>query len=450
MRVGAELSPGAVWPPFSPPTAELDPAGLPILVSGEGVWLTGSDGRRYLDGVGALEAMAVGHGRRRLAEVAARQMEQLAFLDVFRYSSEPALELADTLIDLCPPDMRKVHFTPGGSEAVEVALKLALQYHWVRGQPNRRKVVTRFGAYHGVTFGAMNCDGRYYATRNDIYLGEARFGVVADGPATGPGWGLGARHASGAAEFRATIEQVGPENVAAVIVDACATASGVAAAPPGDLQELRALCDEHGILLIVDEIITGFCRTGRMFAHELSDVTPDLLTFSKALSSGYMPIGACVVRDRVVDTIADATPRDRVFAHGHTYGGHPVACAVASENIKILQEENLATRAAQMGDRLRAGLRTLDRYDTFVDVRGVGMLTGLELFGSDDQAGRFGDAVTACGWLRRELRDLGLVTLTVHPGTVFLLAPPLIIDESEIDRIVDIFGQGLERLAATR
>jgi adenosylmethionine-8-amino-7-oxononanoate aminotransferase len=449
-KTGANLSPGSVWPPFSPPTNDLDPDGLPILTSGEGVWLTGKDGKRYLDGVGALEAMAVGHGRTRLVEVAARQMQELAFLDVFRYSSEPALELADKLIDLTPPGMKKVHFTPGGSEAVETALKLALQYHWVRGDRNRRHVVTRFGAYHGVTFGAMNCDGRYYATRNDIYLGDQRFGVVAEGPATGPGWGQGARYAAGAPEFAATIARVGAENVAAVIVDACATASGVAAAPPEDLIALRRICDEQGILLIVDEIITGFGRTGKMFAHQLSGVTADFLTFSKALSSGYMPIGATVVRDRVVDAIAASEKTDRVFAHGHTYGGHPVACAVALENIKILEEENLPVRGNEMGDRLRDGLRTLSHHDAFVDARGVGMLTGLELMGSEAVAGKFGSAVAACGWLRRELRDLGLVTLTVHPGTVFLLAPPLIVEPHEIDRIVEIFDQGLKHFESLR
>jgi 4-aminobutyrate--pyruvate transaminase len=163
-----------------------------------------------------------------------------------------------------------------------------------------------------------------------------------------------------------------------------------------------------------------------------------------------MPIGACVVRDRIVDEIAAAEAPDRVFAHGHTYGGHPVACAVALENIKILQEENLAERAVEMGERLRSGLRSLDRHDVFVDARGVGMLTGLELFDSDAQAGRFGNTVAACGWLRRELRDLGLVTLTVHPGTVFLLAPPLIVEPGEIDRIIEIFDDGLHRMEAER
>jgi adenosylmethionine-8-amino-7-oxononanoate aminotransferase len=438
--------PGKSWSPFSPPTDELDPGGVPVLVRGEGVWLTDNRGRRYLDGVGALEAMAVGHGRKELVEVAARQMSELAFLDVFRYSSLPAIELADTLI-AAMPGMSKVHFTPGGSEAVETALKLALQWHWVRGQRDRRLVVTRYGAYHGVTFGAMNCDGRYYATRNDIYLGDHRFGVVAEGPATGAGWGIGARHAAGAPEFAATIAAVGAERVAAVIVDPCATASGVAAAPPEDLVALRRLCDKEGILLIVDEVITGFCRTGRMFASEHADVLPDLMTMSKALSSGYLPIGACMASSRIVEEIAAAPPADRIFAHGHTYGGHPVACAVALENIRILRREDLAQRGAAMGDRLRAGLRTLARHEHYVDARGLGMLTGIELFHAGQLTGKFPDAVAACAWLRRWLRDAGLVTLTVHPGTVFLLAPPLIIESDEIDRIVEIFDAGLAALA---
>lgn len=438
--------PGRSWPPYSPPTDDLDPAGIPVLVTGEGVWLTGSDGRRYLDGVGALEAMAIGHGRRELAAAAARQMTELAFIDVFRYSSRPALELADTLVRAIP-GMAKVHFTPGGSEAVETALKLALQWHWVQGHRERRLVVTRYGAYHGVTFGAMNCDGRYYATRNDIYLGDNRFGVVAEGPATGPGWGLGARHAAGADQFRATIETVGPERVAAVIVDPCATASGVAIAPPEDLRALRELCDRHGILLIVDEIITGFCRTGRMFASELSGVTGDLMTLSKALSSGYLPIGATAVSDRVVDVIAAAKPSDRIFAHGHTYGGHPVACAVALENIRILRYEGLAERGIEMGDRMRGALGGLSHHPHYVDVRGIGMLTGVEVFRLGQDAGRFATPVHACAWLRRWLRDAGLITLTVHPGTVFLLAPPLVITAAEVDRIVEIFDEGLTALA---
>ncbi len=439
------------WPPFSRPDEAAAPDGPPVLVKGSGVWLETADGRRLLDGVGALEAMAVGHGRQRLVDVAARQMAELAFLDVFRYTSRPALDLADTLVQLAPPGMDRVLFTPGGSEAVETALKLALQFHWVNGDRDRRLVVCRRGAYHGVTFGAMNCDGGYYSTRNDVFLGDHRFGVVAEGPATGEGWGAGAVHAAGAAQFAQTIARVGPEKVAAVIVDPCATASGVAAAPPEDLRELRRICDEHGILLIVDEVITGFCRTGTMFATEQAGITPDLMTLSKALSSGYMPIGATVVGARVTEALTEAPGKDAVFAHGHTYGGHPVACAVALENIAILQEERLAEAAGKLGAHLRAGLASLGDHPTFADARGVGMLNGLELLPHGDaDAGRFGSAVAACVWLRKRLRDLGLVTLTVHPGRVFLLAPPLIATPDELDRIVEILDQGLSDLEAAR
>ncbi|MFI1166304.1 aspartate aminotransferase family protein [Streptomyces sp. NPDC020801] len=445
------VSETAWWPPFSRPDEASAVDGPPTLVRGRGVWLERQDGGRLLDGVGALEAMAVGHGRQRLVDAAARQMQELAFLDVFRYSSPPALSLADKLISIAPPGMDRVLFTPGGSEAVETALKLALQYHWVRGDRNRRLVVCRNGAYHGVTFGAMNCDGGYYSTRNDVYLGDNRFGVIAQGPATGEGWGKGAPYAAGAAQFAATIEEVGPENVAAVIVDPCATASGVAAAPPSDLKALRALCDAHGILLIADEVITGFCRTGEMFASQLAGVTPDLMTVSKALSSGYMPIGATVVHSKVTKTINDVHGPDGIFAHGHTYGGHPVACAVAAENIAILEEEGLAEAAAAKGAYLRDGLATLSHHGVYADSRGVGMLNGLEVFpGGDADAGRFGTAAAACVWLRKRLRDIGLVTLTVHPGRVFLLAPPLVISNAEIDTLVAMLDQGLNDLEAAR
>ena len=234
--------------------------------------------------------------------------------------------------------------------------------------------------------------------------------------------------------------------MAAVIVDPCATASGVAAAPPSDLVALRALCDQHGILLIADEVITGFCRTGTMFASQLADVTPDLM-------DGLQGLVQRVHADRrdhrerarhVRDQRSEG--RDAVFAHGHTYGGHPVACAVAAENIAILEEERLDLAAAARGQYLRARLGELATHDTFVDARGIGMLNGLEVLpGGDADAGRFGTAAAACVWLRKRLRDIGLVTLTVHPGRVFLLAPPLIVSEAELDTLVEMLDQGLER-----
>lgn len=435
-----------LWMPFSR-VSDLEAEGGPVVIDhGQGVWLWDTDGKRYLDGVGALEAMAIGHGRTELVEVAARQMRKLAFLDVFRYASQPAIELAETLLRIAPPNMARVVFVPGGSEAVETALKLVFQYHYLRGEPQRRKVICRQGAYHGVTFGAMNCDGRYFATRNDIYLGEMRFGEIAMGPASGPGWGKGARHTAGAEEFRQKVMEIGPQNVAAIIVDPIATASAVAAPPASDLQKLRALCDEFGILLIADEVIAGFARSGRMFASQRHDVQPDFLTLSKALSSGYMPIGATLVSQKVIDVFNSASPADNIFTHGHTYGGHPVACAVALENIRILEREGLAERTETMGEYFQRGLESLSHHPSYVDARGVGMLRGLELVGGDERAGRFGSARAACLWMRKRLRDLGLITLTIHPGSVFLLAPPLIIEKHEIDALIDILDRGLSDL----
>ncbi|MDE2789824.1 MAG: aminotransferase class III-fold pyridoxal phosphate-dependent enzyme [Paracoccaceae bacterium] len=435
-----------LWQPFNSPTDQVDPDGLCVIDRGEGVWLTDVNGRRFLDGIGALEAMAVGHGRTRLVEVASRQMKKLAFLDVFRYASEPAVELAEKLIEIAPNGYSKVAFAPGGSDANEFALKAIFQYHYLNGQPDRRRVICRYGAYHGTTFATGNMDGHYFGTRNDIYLGDERFGAVAEAPATGDGWGHSARFSAGAAEFEATIENLGPENVAAIVIDAVGTASGVSCPPLDDLKKIRALCNRHGILLLIDEVITGFARTGRMFASQYYGVCGDLMTMSKALTSGYQPLAACLVSKGIADFF-ESKSKDNLLAHGHTYGGHPVSCAVALENIAILEEENLAARAAEMGVYLRAQMNErLARHPVYLETRGVGLICGVDLFPKASLMGSFASAAEACRWLRVKLRDLGLVTLTIHPGTVFLLAPPLVIKMDEIDFLVDVFDEGLEAL----
>jgi adenosylmethionine-8-amino-7-oxononanoate aminotransferase len=440
-------SPGRdpIWHPYSRPDRAAEDAPL-VFTKGDGVWLETEDGRRLIDGVGALEAMAVGHGRRRLVEAAARQMADVAFVDVFRHTTRPALDLARELLRIAPPGLTKVHFTPGGSEAVEAALKLAIQYHWLRGQRERRRVLVRAGAYHGTTFGAMNCDGHYHSTRNDIYLGPLSFGHVVPGPATGPDWGRGRAYASGAEEFARELDRLGPETVAAVVVDPLATASGVALAPAADLVALRQLCDETGVLLIVDEVITGFGRSGRLFVSDLYGVRPDILTVSKAIASGYMPIGAALIGERVVDAFRAAGPvQDAVFAHGHTYGAHPVACAVALENIRLIEEESLADRAAVRGDYLGARFASLRSHPSLVEARGIGLLWGLELVPAVPRAG-LADPRAVGTWFRRRCRDAGLITLAVHPGNVMLLAPPLIITEAEIDALVHVVDGVLSEL----
>lgn len=434
-----------MWHPYSPP--DRGPEDAPIVfVRGEGVWLEAADGRRFLDGVGALEAMAVGHGRRRLVEAAAGQMAEVAFVDVFRHTTRPALDLARELLRIGPAGMAKVHFTPGGSEAVEAALKLAIQYHWLRGQRGRRRVLVRAGAYHGTTFGAMNCGGGYHAMRNDIYLGSEVFGHVVSGPATGRGWGRGGRYAAGVEEFARDVERLGPETIAAIVVDPLATASGVGLAPASDLEGLRRLCDETGIVLVVDEVITGFGRTGQMFVSDLYEVVPDVLTVSKAIASGYQPIGAVLVSERIVDVFRRAAGSpDAVFAHGHTYGAHPVACAVALENLRIIEEERLPERAVERGRDLAAALDRLRSHASLVDARGIGLLWGLELAASVPSLG-LSDPRAVGTWFRRRCRDAGLITLSLHPGNVMLLAPPLVISEAEIGILSGILDQVLAEL----
>lgn len=418
--------------------------GMPLIRRGEGCWLEDDRGKRYLDAVGALEAMVAGHGRHRLAEVAERQMRDLAFLDLFRYTSEPAVRLAAKLAEIAPGPLERVHFTPGGSEAVETAMKIALQHWHLAGTPRRRRFVSRAGSYHGVTFGAMALGGSYFASRNDIYRPDPELGKTAAAPAAeASGFGKGGRHVSCAHRIAERVEQLRPETVAAVVVDPLGTASGVATAPLTDLVALRRLCDEHGILLVVDEVITGFGHTGALLVCEQAGVVPDILTISKGLSSGYVPIGATVVHSDVAERFEG---RDGVFAHGQTYGGHPVACAVALENIAILEEERLPERAGELGPYFLEGLRSLESHRTFWDARASGLLGGVEVVADGRTGVDFASPADAGRMLRLALRDAGLVAIAVHPGNVLLLAPPLTITRREIDRLVEMLDEGLSRL----
>jgi adenosylmethionine-8-amino-7-oxononanoate aminotransferase len=433
-----------LWMAYQPPTPFEADGGPPVLVAADGTWMVDSDGKRYLDGVSALEACVAGHIRPELADVAYRQMQQLEFLDVFRYASPPAIELAARLAQIAPGNLTRVHYTPGGSEAVETAIKIAKQYHVLRGESSRYKVITREGAYHGCTFGAMAVDGEYFGTRIHLYDPLPPFGRLSPAP-----YHYRCRHCSHEAactlacvnDLEQVIVSEGPETIAAIIMDPCATASAVSIPPDGYMQQVRSLCDRYGLLFIVDEIITGFGRTGRMFASEHWGIAPDIMTVSKGLSSGYMPIGAAIASEEVADAF-QGHPQG-TFSHGQTYGGHPVACAVALANIDLILREDLPGLAAEKGEQLLHGLRALSSHPTFGDGRGLGLLAGLEIV--HDQATRQlpGEPRLAGYRLRTICRDLGLISLTLHPGNVLFLAPPLTITHDEIGQMVDIVDQAL-------
>ncbi|HXO08092.1 MAG TPA: aspartate aminotransferase family protein [Solirubrobacteraceae bacterium] len=442
-RDTAELQRAArdhLWSSFGGPGtyAEDEPI---VLVRADGSEVFDSDGKRYLDGISALEAMVVGHGRPELAEVAAAQMNELAFLDLFRYSSVPAIELAERLAALTPGDLSRVFLTPGGAEADEVAIKIALQYHHLNGEPARQKILTRAGAFHGSTVGAMVLDGNYWATSNYIYEGYATRGRIVAPPACPScDWGKGARHLPCPHRVEETIRAERPETVAAVVVDPAASAIAVAVPPPEYLVELRRICDEYGVLLIADEVITGFGRTGRMFCSDHSGVAPDLMTLSKGLSSGYAPIGATVVSERIAQRFVDSSLP--TLRHGHTYGGHPVACAVALANLEIIERERLSERAAENGAYMLDGLWSLEHHPTFWDARGIGLLAGLELV-ADREGNDFDNPGVVGTRLRKVCRANGLITLPLHPGAVMFFAPPLVITRTEIDELVDVFDRSL-------
>ena len=436
-----ELAARHLWMPYSPPGAQGSSRDeIRVMTHGQGVRTWDAEGREYLDGTSALEALILGHGDEEVVEAITKQARTLSFVDVFRFVSPPQVELAAELV-AASPGMAMAHFTPGGAEADEVAIKLARQYHALRGEPYRMKVITRQGAFHGVTAGAMALDGQYFASRNVVYDGGMSWGrTVPAGACDRCDFGKASRYLACVHAIEATIVAEGPETVAAVVVDPCATAIAVSCPPVGYLRDLRAVCDRHGVLLVVDEIITGIGRTGKLFATEWDDISPDFITLSKALSSGYVPIGATLVSPGVRDTFLE---HDGVFLHGHTYAGHPVAAAAALTVFRRVLRERLWERSAQLGERLLAGLRSLDHHRIFWDVRGKGLLAGLEIVRDKESGEDFDDLLAAGNRLRIAARDRGLTTLLLHPGNVLFVAPAVVATEEDIDRIVEIIDAAM-------
>ena len=436
-----ELAEAHLWMPYSPPGAQGSMRDdINVMTHGRGVLTWDVDGREYLDGTSALEALILGHGDEGVVAAIAEQARTMSFVDVFRFVTPPQVELAAELV-AASPGMAMAHFTPGGAEADEVAIKMARQYHALRGEPYRMKVITRQGAFHGVTAGAMALDGQYFASRNVVYDGGLSWGRTAPAAACERcDFGKASRHLACVHAIEALIRAEGPETVAAVVVDPCATAIAVSVPPVGYLRDLREICDRYGVLLIVDEVITGMGRTGRLFATEWDGITPDFITTSKALSSGYVPIGAALISSRVRDTFLE---HEGVFLHGHTYAGHPIAAAAARYVLRKVLSERLWERSAMLGDRLLAGLRSLDHHRFYWDARGKGLLAGLEIVRDGETGEDFADPLAAGNRLRIAARERGLTTLLLHPGNVLFVAPAVVATEADIDRMVEILDAAM-------
>ncbi len=413
-----------------------------IYARGEGALLWDIQGREYIDALSSLWNVAVGHGLKELAEVAARQMEELAFSNSYTgYANVPAIKLAERLVELVYPNMAAVFFCNSGSEAVDGAVKVA-RYHWfLRGKPEKTTIIARREAYHGGTIGATTATG--------LPAFHKGFGPLAGGFARAETcYPYRCGHCSGATEcdlacandIEQAILSAGPETVAAVIGEPVHGAGGVIPPTPGYWPRVREICDQHDVLLIADEVITGFGRTGRWFALEHWDVEPDIMTVAKAITSAYVPLAGFIVSDRIHQTIL-AAPPDTKFMHGYTNAGHPTACAVALRNLQIIEDERLVERAAALGERLLSGLGAIE-LPAVGDVRGLGLIAAVELVADKDARTPFDPTENVGGRVLREMRERGVIARA--KGDNILFAPPLVTTEEQIDRIIDVVGGSIQ------
>jgi adenosylmethionine-8-amino-7-oxononanoate aminotransferase len=420
---------------------ELIEHGLRVFVSGRGSTLYDTRGRSYIDGLAGLFLVNVGHGRAEIAEAMARQAAELAYTASSIAANPASVTLAETIASITPGDLDRVFFCSGGSEAVESALKIAKQAQVLRGYPKRYKVICRRGSYHGTTFGAMSLTG----SASERYFGPFMAGVSKVASPNHYRNDFGLEGEAGDVMCARQVEQEiltqGPEHVAAVIGEPISVANGTHLPSPVYWQELRRICDRYGVLLIMDEVITGYGRTGTMFAAEHYGVVPDIMTMAKGLSSGYAPIGAVAVRS---DLFEPFTQPGNALSHLLTFGGHAVAAAAARKNIEILQREELVSRSASMGEFLFGRAQRLLEHPTVGDVRGgKGLLCAIDLVKSKETKEQWGVTHPFIKNLALRTQERGLIT---RVWDELHFAPPLVVTEEEVERMVEIVDNALTDL----
>ena len=433
-----------LWRPFTQHALHQKPL---VIVKGQGCTLTDAEGKEYLDGMAGLWCVAVGYGQERLVEAAARQMRELAYTPLSR-PAPVALEAARRLVSVLPKGLDHVQFLNSGSEAVETALKIARQYaRQVYPKDNRYKVIARYRGYHGWTLGTLGATGQ--AVRK-VRFEPLLAGFLHVRPPDMFHLFAGVRPEEAARqlaqELEETIQFEGPETVAAFIGEPIIGGGGVIVPPDDYWPLIRQVCDKYGLLLILDEVITGFGRTGRMFGCDNWGVVPDIMTMAKGIVSGYIPMAATATTDRVFEAFLGEVAENRQFNQISTFGGHPVSCAVAIENLSLFQELGLVENAARMGTRLGDGLLGLrSRHAVLGDVRGKGLIWGLELV----QPGTREPLPSAqVRQVAAEAQRLGLLvgqnTATVpRLECVITIAPPLIVNNEQVDRIVNTMDEAL-------
>ena len=428
-----------LWHPMAHPGA-MKKGAPDIIARGEGCWIWDVDGHKMLDGVGGLWSSNLGHSNRRVRDAVVAQLDELPFYNVFRGTTHVrAIELSTRLVKLMQPDgVAAVLFSNGGSDAVEGALKIARQYWKLKGQGDRTKFIALRQGYHGVHFGGMSVNGNSNFRRPYEPLLPGCFHVDTPWLYHNP-FGLDDAEALGrqcAAMLEREIVFQGPDTVAAFIAEPVQGAGGVIVPPANYWPLVREICDRHGVLLIADEVVTGFGRAGAMFGTRLWNVKADLWCLAKGLSSGYVPLGATAISRKVAEVFDADTTGAASVTHGYTYSAHPVAAAAALATLDVLEEQDVPAHAAQVGAHLQARLRSfVQRFAVVGDVRGVGLMAGIEMVA--DKAARvpMPRSSDVPARVAREAYRRGLMVRISGPNMI--LSPPLVITREEVDFLVD-------------
>jgi len=431
-----------MWPHFTNRKVLND--GIPVITRAEGHHIYDAAGKQYIDGLAGLFVVNAGHGRDRIVQAAAKQMKQLDFMPIWSYGHPAAIELSERLASYAPGQMNKVFFTTGGGEAVESAFKLAKHFWKIQGKPMKHKVISRSVAYHGTPQGALAITGIPAMkemfeplTPGGIRVPNTNF--YRAGEMGAPTDDIEAFGVWAANRIEEMIQFEGPDTVAAIFLEPVQNSGGCFPPPPGYFQRVREICDKYDVLMVSDEVICAFGRIGHMFACDEYGYVPDMITCAKGMTSGYSPIGATIISDRIYEPFKHGNTS---FYHGYTFGGHPVSAAVALENLDIFEEEQLNERVRENSPLFRAELEKLLDLPIVGDVRGAGYFFGIELVKDKNTKETFDDDESERllrGFLSKALFDAGLYCRADDRGDpVVQLAPPLTIGPSEFVEIRQI------------
>ncbi|WP_406828441.1 aspartate aminotransferase family protein [Microbulbifer sp. ARAS458-1] len=436
----SELNTNAFWMPFTPNrTFKAAPR---IVERAEGIYLFEKSGRKIIDATAGLWCSNAGHCRSEIADAIHQQAMKLDYSSIFNFGHELSFEYAERLVQYTPEPLNHVFFGNSGSEAVESALKIALQYQRARGKGSRTMFIGREKGYHGVNFGGISVGGiapNYQSFGQPVKANHMRHTLDIERNAFSKG--LPEHGVELAEDLERLVAFHGADQIAAVIVEPFSGAGGVVLPPKGYLQRLREICDKHDLLLIFDEVISGWGRTGSPFASEEFGVTPDMITSAKGITNAAVPLGAVFVSDKIYNTVMDAAAEGMVeLFHGYTYSAHPVACAAGMATLDIYDREGLLTRAGgDIGSYWENALHSLADLDNVIDVRNYGLVGAIELRAPENLKGKFGAKASALAW------DAGVMARGI--GDALCMSPPLIIETHEIDDIVGKLREVISGLA---